>query len=189
MEAHSVCSHWREVAVSTPSLWTRINIDFCSFVRSLACSPKGGKCHRKNRRMIESLRAQYASIVPVFMDRSRNLPLTIIFWSSPCQAKFSALIDGLLAHSARWKSLTLRGSYISQLLLAIHQGLPLLETLDYNESEARGTTSGYDFHCVGVGGAPHLQSHKSLVPSDPSTTSQSGCHLSRLSLDSPIPSS
>ncbi|OCH89584.1 hypothetical protein OBBRIDRAFT_888277 [Obba rivulosa] len=91
-----VCRRWRAISVSSPTLWCRILIWGGLKMDSLKC----------------------------FLERSRNLPLSVDFWfpkrSELCcirEVHLRRLIDAVLQHAARWSSCTATIHWIEASLL------------------------------------------------------------------------
>lgn len=82
-----VCRRWRERILSTPRLWTRIDIQLYG--------PS----------MMVFGRAQ-AMQLKTILEKSKSLPLSICFYASDGMF-FSAFLDLLMAESERWKSVNL----------------------------------------------------------------------------------
>lgn len=120
-----ICSHWRHVAESTPSLW-------CSLTLSIN--------YYHNEEQEDS---RYLNALKVFMTRSGALPVSISFERN--RVYDMALFGKELAlHSLRWRSLKLRGDQsVMQILGALQEGAPLLETLEV-ETYDPSTTVEFD---------------------------------------------
>ncbi|KAJ7879211.1 hypothetical protein B0H14DRAFT_2709652 [Mycena olivaceomarginata] len=110
--ASQVSRRWRAIALSQPSLWTSIDLDF-------------GWIKDGQTRTIYRLEAH--------LKRSGNLPLDIDFG---CRVPFRtserelALLNVLTRHSARWETIRINGSLsLSSALVGIRGNLPLLRKL------------------------------------------------------------
>ncbi|KAF5363172.1 hypothetical protein D9758_008399 [Tetrapyrgos nigripes] len=102
----SVCSRWRNVVLSHPSIWS-------SFIVEYPKSMDDVYYPAKNIRALE-----------LHLSRSKASPLTITFRfvekpssgnlsASPDMTSANELEDLLIAHSSRWKDLTFHGSLVS----------------------------------------------------------------------------
>ncbi|KAK0461864.1 uncharacterized protein EV420DRAFT_1527710 [Desarmillaria tabescens] len=90
----SVCYRWRSIAVSYPSIWTRIN--------TARHSPHADERTR--------------NFVQLYLDRSQDMPIRIHVSDFPLGAPDNTLLSMLAAHSHRWFratfSLTTEGYYV-----------------------------------------------------------------------------
>ncbi|KII88079.1 hypothetical protein PLICRDRAFT_659327 [Plicaturopsis crispa FD-325 SS-3] len=78
-----VCRRWREIALSTPRLWS-----------TLTLSPRRGS--------VESYRA----LVFMWLERSRQCPLSLSVGIRPLAASSHSVFQPLTLHSPRWENLT-----------------------------------------------------------------------------------
>ncbi|KZP28627.1 hypothetical protein FIBSPDRAFT_245318 [Athelia psychrophila] len=105
-----VCQQWRQVALSTPTLWNHIS----------ACVDAS---QRNTRLMLECVEA--------WLTRTRDCPLSI---NIRCQLTgspdiWNALLDLLLPQSHRWRHAAIASLHKTD-LSRVRNNLPLLETLD-----------------------------------------------------------
>lgn len=130
-----ICSHWRQVALTTPVLWSTIHIpvireevDGRLFTTSSPMTPD-----QVLQRVIER-----ASIISGWLQRSGAAPLCISIsairddhYRNPPQALFDEYIKSLRPFSMRWKSISLRGTHDSYKSLAsvVEADVPSLESL------------------------------------------------------------
>ncbi|KAK7461319.1 hypothetical protein VKT23_008498 [Stygiomarasmius scandens] len=90
-----VCSHWREVSISKPPLWSAISVDF-----------KRWENHLEDVGNSNQLR----SLIELYLERSRPTPLNIKIGSFHIYLEGEApdlIIRALLAERARWKGIAL----------------------------------------------------------------------------------
>ncbi|KAJ7285355.1 hypothetical protein C8J57DRAFT_713789 [Mycena rebaudengoi] len=107
----TVCNRWRAVALSSPSLW-------CHF---LGIHPR-----------------RPAALLSAQLERSRNSPIYLIFWSHHFQTDADSLnaLDLFLAASTRWREVTLELSSKDMSHLGAFAGtFPLLQTLAIRNRE------------------------------------------------------
>ncbi|EAU83528.1 hypothetical protein CC1G_04784 [Coprinopsis cinerea okayama7 len=102
-----ICSRWRETALATPRLWSRLYLQFTSTSFNLT------------------------ELVQTWLTRSGGCPLTIyVFWEEPPFTPSHPVLDALTAHSERWQSMFFYMPYHAFKSLApIRKRLPLLTTL------------------------------------------------------------
>lgn len=116
-----VCSYWRQVAESTPSLWS------CLEITIDAANPDGN--------LSPSSDSRYAQVARLFMERSCSLPVSITVrcasFTRNTGIHVNQITEELLKHSSRWKSLKLDtvAYAIRPFLTALHKGAPLLEKM------------------------------------------------------------
>lgn len=106
-----VCSHWRQVAERTPSLWSQLAIIVSPFTSD------------DNTKDLDS---RYFRMVQVFMARSGSLPISIIFRLPLYNlADMKSTIEELIMHASRWKSLVLvsRSVYAKTFLKTLQLGV------------------------------------------------------------------
>ncbi|ESK88365.1 hypothetical protein Moror_14798 [Moniliophthora roreri MCA 2997] len=115
MSLSMVCARWRDIVLSTPWLWSKLDVDF---EPSYALP---------SRNKILSM----AQITQLFMQRSQNAPLT---WSLDYYhiAPILPVLRPLLQNSERWRSISL---YVDESLIdepaftSISGRIPMLERL------------------------------------------------------------
>ncbi|KAJ7879191.1 hypothetical protein B0H14DRAFT_3858482 [Mycena olivaceomarginata] len=114
----AVCSQWRIIALSQPSLWNGFVLNF---------TDDGDSPGSAGRTLLP--------LVEAHLERSQKLPLTITF--SPfheieCTEAEQALLDLLAAHCDRWETVELYGSTLlyDTLIGRIYGRLPILRKLD-----------------------------------------------------------
>ncbi|KAJ7812045.1 hypothetical protein B0H14DRAFT_2858523 [Mycena olivaceomarginata] len=113
----AVCSRWRTIALSQPSLWNGFVLNFTDDPYSLGSA------------------GRILPLVEAHLERSQKLPLNITF--SPfheieCTETEQALLDLLAAHCDRWETVELCGSTLlyDTLIGSIYGHLPILRKLD-----------------------------------------------------------
>ncbi|KAJ7812034.1 hypothetical protein B0H14DRAFT_2377905, partial [Mycena olivaceomarginata] len=89
----AVCSRWRSIALSQPSLWTELWLDFAEGPESVA---------------------GILLLVEAHLERSQKLPLTITFGplylnQRLCTDTEQAVLDLLATHCDRWETVELAG--------------------------------------------------------------------------------
>ncbi|KAJ7812044.1 hypothetical protein B0H14DRAFT_3753981 [Mycena olivaceomarginata] len=109
----AVCSRWRNIALSQPSLWTDFALNFVE-------SP-----YTAWRRL---------PLVEAHLERSQKLPLSITFfphYETACMEAEQPLLDLLAAHCDRWETVELCGSTLlyDTLIGSIYGRLPILRKL------------------------------------------------------------
>ncbi|KZP18927.1 hypothetical protein FIBSPDRAFT_955889 [Athelia psychrophila] len=105
-----VCSHWRSVALSTPSLWTFIYV----------------QCMESNvHRKLDCARA--------WLSRSLQLPLSIVLEMMDVKpSSVEAAFQALIPHCARWKEVSFPMLPLGPHILSLVKGnLPLLESAEF----------------------------------------------------------
>ncbi|KAJ7149639.1 hypothetical protein C8R46DRAFT_1125660 [Mycena filopes] len=103
-----ICQRWRDIALSTPSLWSTMDIAMRHFK-----APQN-----------------YLRLLDVWLTRSRHCPLSVTFtdvfngrvWIMP------RIMEAILAHQARWETIEFNTSW--DVLPDIQTALPLLGRLD-----------------------------------------------------------
>jgi hypothetical protein len=116
----SICSYWREIAWSTPSLWSSLVVH-----------------------VSDKLDSRMASIAQEWLARSGQLPLSIRILSKPDSKTLlvvSALADIINQYSTRWYDLDLRGpDYYYRYLHATDNHAPILKFIRIRCSESTPT--------------------------------------------------
>ena len=104
----AICSYWREIAWSTPSLWS-----------SLTVHVSGNDSH--------------TTIVKQWLARSGQLPLSISIYSASNRHQVSALADIINQYSTRWSQLYLRmPQCFHQFFHAIDNHAPILKSIRFD---------------------------------------------------------
>ncbi|KAJ3888572.1 hypothetical protein GG344DRAFT_79637 [Lentinula edodes] len=152
-----VCRRWKEIAMRTPRVWTRVKIDAKPREFSLAKSMRG------DDRLPLGL-----SLLSGYLGRSAALPLTVyldmplfsIFSSSNLDDHALYAISVLMSsHSRRWESLFLgRGQVFDQINTVFSDSFPLLKMLRIREDSGMSTASAVDIP------APNLKSWVTIGP-------------------------
>nr|GAT56139.1 predicted protein [Mycena chlorophos] len=122
--ASGVCHLWREVALTTPQLWTTIKLDL----------QFGGRITSANGGYHNAVTA----ILPWVLKQSAGLPLTLHLRIDSPSVVWS-LLQPLLATSPRWKVADIRLSgdaKSSSWLLGVANQVPMLQTLRVNSRDA-----------------------------------------------------
>jgi hypothetical protein len=112
----AVCSRWRNIALSQPSLWTCISLNFTD----------------------DGPDSPYAAgilpMVRAHLERSQRFPLHITFYpffETHCTEAEQSALDLIAHHSDRWETLTFSGSpSIYGALESIRDNLPILRRLN-----------------------------------------------------------
>ncbi|KAL0564002.1 hypothetical protein V5O48_018055 [Marasmius crinis-equi] len=125
MSISQVCCLWREIVLSTPLLWS----DFEVTSRYYACSSSG-----KVQEDIEEMSA-LIDRVRLFLERSRNVPLTLTLSIEVGGAKMQELLSILLESADRWKDLDIRALYFRR---------PVLELLSRHLSSLQSLALTYN---------------------------------------------
>jgi hypothetical protein len=112
----AVSSRWRNIALSQPSLWTCISLDFTD--------------ERPDSPSIAGL----VPMVRAYLERSQQLPLDITFrpfFETRCTEVEQSALDLIAHHSDRWETVTFSGSpSMYEALAGIRNHLPILRRLD-----------------------------------------------------------
>ncbi|KAL0946505.1 hypothetical protein HGRIS_012721 [Hohenbuehelia grisea] len=114
-----VCVHWRNVALSTPSLWSKLDISL--YLRDASY------CEEWDRAQ-EAMR--------VYLERSGNYPLTLNIEVPDRQIDMHPGMEVLVAHCHHWGNITLRitsGLY-QTVLPQVRGNLPMLRSLIFAPS-------------------------------------------------------
>ncbi|KAL0564001.1 hypothetical protein V5O48_018054 [Marasmius crinis-equi] len=93
-----VCRLWREIVLSTPSLWSDFEVTGSYYPRS-----SSGEIQEDMVEMFALIRK-----VRLFMERSKNVPLTLTLSLGVGGAKMQELLSILVESAERWKSLDIR---------------------------------------------------------------------------------
>ena len=111
----AICNYWRDIAWSTPSLWSSLMI----------CDPSKYNMHIAT------------GIVQEWLARSGGLPLSIRIISTFCNNTVQALVDIINQHSTRWSVLDLDipDSYF-QCFHATDNHAPILKSIRFQSSTA-----------------------------------------------------
>ncbi|KAJ7176180.1 hypothetical protein C8R43DRAFT_555315 [Mycena crocata] len=110
-----ICHTWRQIAISTPSLWTQI---------VLAASPTAAESH--------------LNLLDIWLTRSRDCPISLAIVDVG-NAPFSMhrFVEAILPHCMRWKELML---FIpGDDLQRVTGEFPLLHTLSVGQTDLAGT--------------------------------------------------
>ncbi|KAJ7625649.1 hypothetical protein FB45DRAFT_70155, partial [Roridomyces roridus] len=129
----AVCKHWRSIALSLPSLWKDIYIDF------------GGKSHLEDVGVQGSMARLEAQ-----MEHSAQAPLYIEFSSfsegdADTLEREYDILDILQRHCSRWETLRMVGPKVLLDFLDIREKLPLLRAV-----HLRIFSEGFDEEDVGT---------------------------------------
>ncbi|KAJ6589228.1 hypothetical protein B0H19DRAFT_1103328 [Mycena capillaripes] len=109
-----ICRHWRQIAPSTPSLWSAIRINILAGNRR----PLAGKLQ----------------VVETWLARSRNYPLSLHFTGHVSQLEvLRPLVQTFVVHCERWKYDHLVIPFA--LLRLVDGDMPLLRDLTFGPSE------------------------------------------------------
>ncbi|KAJ7072888.1 hypothetical protein C8F01DRAFT_264376 [Mycena amicta] len=100
-----VCRSWRDIALATPSLWTRLHIVEPSHTSALPFSPT-------SRAALQAKLQQRTEVITMWLTRARQLPLSISLESPFPASAFrqpdsSDLLRELIPFAGRWKRLEL----------------------------------------------------------------------------------
>ncbi|KAK7047423.1 hypothetical protein VNI00_006654 [Paramarasmius palmivorus] len=115
MNLSMVCGRWRDLVLSTPTLWSTLRLEASCF---------------RTRRPTRELDTSLAEMVKLFLERSKNTPLKLAFQSyinQPVEPSFSAF-DLLVSEMERWSDITFgSGGFLERLPTRRH--LPMLKHL------------------------------------------------------------
>ncbi|KAJ7459437.1 hypothetical protein B0H11DRAFT_171458 [Mycena galericulata] len=109
-----VCRDWRAIAISTPSLWSHVHLEF------------GGN---------DGLRTGYIdswwiSRIETWLSRAQTQPLSIIISNLNHLEPHEALVGLLDSHYLRWRDLTLKLPFSRFYDFPTHESLPMLVRLN-----------------------------------------------------------
>lgn len=103
-----VCLWWRDIALSTPRLWSSIRLDLTP--RSL-------------RRSV--------GLVKMYMDRSKHCPLYLNFQCRSGSLDCKPMLDIVIPHSARWQNINFRLPMMAHAALApVRESLSSLQSIE-----------------------------------------------------------
>ncbi|KAK7026876.1 hypothetical protein VNI00_015418 [Paramarasmius palmivorus] len=106
-----VCGRWRDIILSTPSLWSRLGLGIMT----------GDRQTRASERSL-------AEITKLFMERSRNMPITLDL--SDCLNCPTEIISHLIKSTDRWLDVTFSRAFLEVLVTGnITVNLPMLKRL------------------------------------------------------------
>ncbi|KAF8200068.1 hypothetical protein K438DRAFT_1823155 [Mycena galopus ATCC 62051] len=142
-----ICSSWRTISLSTPSLWSRLHIAEPSF-------PPTAKHTSAASDLLQMKTVQRLEVANAWLRRSGTCPLSISLESRLNHgfiARFSAarlsaappspdiLLPTLISFASRWQTISLRipPSAIQMLLRLTEADVPLLKSLTINEQLER----------------------------------------------------
>lgn len=78
-----ICSRWRSAAINNPRLWSRLSVH-----------------------LLDQRSSIHPALLDIWLRRSGACPLTIyVFWEDPPFADSHMILDMLMAHSERWKTM------------------------------------------------------------------------------------
>ncbi|KAJ7123686.1 hypothetical protein C8R44DRAFT_784202 [Mycena epipterygia] len=106
-----VCRDWREIAISTSTLWNRVHIDLDS---------DDGRGH---------LDAKWVALLDIWLHRSQPQPLSVTICNRSYTDPHETLVDVLDRHSQRWRDVTLKLPFNHFSRLDAPTSLPVLERL------------------------------------------------------------
>lgn len=126
LKCGQICSHWRNVALTSSHLWSRIFIPSYYFG-------------------YDGMHAEVPPVIELFIARSVKAPLSVGFvtrrsdnWLCASNTRMSPAVQLLMGQAERWKSLKLLGHKcaVSAFLETMKAcAAPLLETAEYYELE------------------------------------------------------
>ncbi|PPQ68994.1 hypothetical protein CVT26_001928 [Gymnopilus dilepis] len=121
----SICSRWRDAAINNPLLWSRLYIALRG-VGSASTSTSTSK-HNNNKKEKDKC----AGLVDAWLARSGACPLTIyVFWEEGPFADTHVVLEKLMAHSERWKTMFFYLPYRAfRAFAAVRNRLPMLTEL------------------------------------------------------------
>ncbi|KAJ7186380.1 hypothetical protein C8R46DRAFT_274613 [Mycena filopes] len=83
-----ICHRWREIAISTPTLWNAIRLDI-------------------TRPWDDEKAAAQLELVHAWLSRSRDCPLSITLTDSPRSPRAAQFLEAATLHCARWEHVNL----------------------------------------------------------------------------------
>ncbi|THU98925.1 hypothetical protein K435DRAFT_720292 [Dendrothele bispora CBS 962.96] len=114
-----VCARWRELARSTPTLWSSFDIDV--------------NASQHDTEVIKS-------VITTHLELSRNSPLSFSLTSSEQSSRLHCVVNAIIPHSFRWKELELIGPpFILASMSSIKGSLPQLRSLSIDLVEGDNT--------------------------------------------------
>ncbi|KAL0071134.1 hypothetical protein AAF712_001692 [Marasmius tenuissimus] len=135
MVVSRVCGRWRDIALSTPRIWSTISLRFEGWTKG-----NGGRLDRLQ------------SLLVSFLQRSKNMPLTVNLNSLRVEKQDEIdgvvkTLEGLLNHSTRWQHLDCTHSLLAlPAFQSLRNRLPELKSL-YVESGMRDNSSSLFHDC------------------------------------------
>ncbi|PPQ91526.1 hypothetical protein CVT25_008795 [Psilocybe cyanescens] len=104
----NICSRWRSAAINNPLLWSRLSIQLSGAVSK-----------------------SETAIVDTWLSRSGKCPLTIyVFWEEPPFSDSHIVLEKLMAHSERWKTMFFYLPYRAfKSFASVRNRLPMLTDL------------------------------------------------------------
>lgn len=146
-----VCSHWRQVALSTPRIWAAVHIPIPQPVSSISSPEQDGQRGAVIQRRREGVKE--------FLSRSGSLPLTISLYydalrgSAISSSSTNALLESIIPFAARWKNVAIAGpSAAFSPIRELQSDLPQLQSLRLSvfrhEIHGGGTVSWKDSKLV-----------------------------------------
>jgi hypothetical protein len=119
----AICSYWREIAWSTPSLWSSLVVRVSS---------------KHDSHIVTGIAQEW-------LARSGQLPLSICILAKPAYNQFSALADIINQYSSRWSNLDL---YMPQRYYqCLHASAPILKSIRFHCSGFDGRTLDFPLTC------------------------------------------
>ncbi|KAJ7676342.1 hypothetical protein B0H17DRAFT_1207331 [Mycena rosella] len=130
-----ICRQWRDVAVSTPSLWRAIDLDLSET-----------KDHQQLFRLLET-----------WLERCGNCPLSFILMTGEYEGEAAAVpfIEALVRHCCRWQHVKLVLPY-ENLHLLVKGDMPALRTLGLGSNTKLFNTMSITAPLVVFDHAPNL---------------------------------
>ncbi|KAK1215569.1 hypothetical protein PQX77_021813 [Marasmius sp. AFHP31] len=114
-----VCGRWREIALSSPRLWSSISLDLCNF-----------RDHSAHRRIT------HTNLTALFLERSKMAPLKVRIHLPPDYTKEDRyskyILDIIESQSERWEELEVFGSEFYAASQAGDIDLPILRHLTFH---------------------------------------------------------
>ncbi|KIK02698.1 hypothetical protein K443DRAFT_677419 [Laccaria amethystina LaAM-08-1] len=154
-----VCRQWRDAAQSSPTVWSTINVILVRTARAT----RGA-----------SRQARQLAAVETYLGRSGQVPLKISISGTELPPA-DEIVQRLVAHSARWKTLNIKLTLVTTLRTmpsVVRGNIPWLTTLalSHNESEEDYFTgSEYDPEFFTFEDAPSLQTLEFISWPKPAT--------------------